>query len=145
MQSAASARGFTLLETLIATGIVVTAVAGLAQLVAFRAGLTRASYESAVALAAAQQKLEALRALEYGFDDGGLPIADPRLAPAEYVDWLDASGVEVEEADAAFVRRWQITALETTEPSLIGIEVCVFDTRARIPDTCLATLRTRQP
>lgn len=145
MQSAASVRGFTLLETLIATGIVVTAVAGLAQLVAFSAGLTRASAESAVALAAAQQKLEALRALEYGFDEAGIATSDPRLAPAQYVDWLDASGVEVEEADAAFVRRWQITTIEATEPSLIGIEVCVLEARARIPDCCLATLRTRQP
>ena len=145
MQSAASARGFTLLETLIATGVVVTAVAGLAQLVAFSVALTRASSESAVALAAAQQRLEALRALEYGFDAAGVLIADPRLAPSRYVDWLDASGVEVEEAHAAFGRWWQITLLETTEPSLIGIEVCVFDARARIPDACLATLRTRQP
>lgn len=145
MQSAASARGFTLLETLIATGIVVTAVAGLAQLVAFSAGLTLASTESAVALAAAQQKLEALRALEFGFDEAGVATGDPRLAPARYVDWLDASGVEVEEADAAFVRRWQITTIDATEPSLIGIEVCVVDARARISDACLATLRTRQP
>jgi type II secretory pathway pseudopilin PulG len=145
MQSSASARGFTLLETLVATGIVVTAVAGLAQLVAFSAGLTRASAESAVALAAAQQKLEALRALEYSFDAGGFPTVDPQLAPARYVDWLDASGVEVEEADAALVRRWQVTTLEAAEPSLIAIEVCVFDARARIPDACLATLRTRQP
>ena len=145
MQSAASAGGFTLLETLIATGIVVTAVAGLAQLVAFSAGLTLASTESAVALAAAQQKLEALRALEYGFDEAGVATGDPRLAPARYVDWLDASGVEVEEVDAAFVRRWQITTIDATEPSLIGIAVCVVDARARIPDACLATLRTRQP
>ncbi|HET9705467.1 MAG TPA: hypothetical protein VFP85_15595 [Vicinamibacterales bacterium] len=134
-----------MLETLIATGIVVTAVAGLAQLVAFSAGLTLASTESAVALAAAQQKLEALRALEYGFDEAGVGTGDPRLAPARYVDWLDSSGVEVEEADAALVRRWQITTIDATEPSLIGIEVCVVDARARIPDACLATLRTRQP
>ena len=145
MQSAASARGFTLLETLIATGIVVTALAGLAQLVAFSVGLTRASSESAVALAAAQQKLEALRTLEYGFDDAGAATGDSRLAPARYVDWLDASGVEVAEADAAFVRRWQVTTIDATEPSLIGIEVCVVDVGARIPDACLATLRARQP
>lgn len=145
MRSAASVRGFTLLETLIATGIVVTAVAGLAQLVAFSAGLARASSESAVALAAAQRKLETLRALEYGFDEAGVATSDRQLAPARYVDWLDASGVEVEEADAAFVRRWQITTIDATEPSLIGIEVCVVDARARIPDACLATLRTRQP
>jgi hypothetical protein len=134
-----------LLETLFAIAILVTAVAGLAQLVASSAGLTRASAVSAVALVAAQQKLEALRALEYGFDAGGVPIGDPRLAPARYVDWLDASGADVEEAEAAFVRRWRITTIEATEPSLIAIEVCVFDARARIPDACLATLRTRQP
>lgn len=145
MRPAVSARGFTLLETLIATGIVVTAVAGLAQLVAYSAGLTRASSESAVALIAAQQKLEALRALEYGFDDGGVPIGDPGMVPAQYVDWLDASGVDVEEAEAAFVRRWRITTIDAAEPSLIAIEVCVVDRRARIPDACLATLRTRRP
>ena len=145
MQSAPSARGFTLLETLIATAILVTAVAGLAQLVASSAGLTRGPAASAVALVAAQQKLEALRALEYGFDDAGMPAGDARLSPAQYVDWLDASGVEAEEAEAAFVRRWHVTTIEAAEPSLVGIEVCVFDIRERVPDACLATLRTRQP
>jgi hypothetical protein len=135
-----------LLETVVATAVIVTALAGLAQLVAASAGLTRTGVESGLALVAAQQKLESLRALDYAYDDAGLPTGDTRLAPGRYEDRLDASGLEVGEgAPAAFARRWRITALHENEPTVIAIEVCVFTIPVRDDGACLATVRARQP
>ncbi len=67
-------RGFTLVETLIATGLLVTAIAGLAQLFALSVRFTRDSGQFGVALAVAQDKLEALRALRFGYDEGGQSV-----------------------------------------------------------------------
>jgi type II secretory pathway pseudopilin PulG len=157
-----SGRGFTLLETLIATGLIVTAVAGLAQLFALSVRFTRDAGQFGVALVAAQDKLESLRALAFGYDDDGEPMTDPglRASPAHtlaadverYVDWLDERGSVtggVSDA-AAYVRRWRISEIVADEPEAIAIDVCVF----RLPgmnaepahaDACLATIRVRQP
>ena len=156
-----STRGFTLVETLIATGLLVTAIAGLAHLFALSAQFTRDSGQFGVALAGAQDKLEALRALRFGYDDGGEIVTDPRLSAspaaslsedvASYVDWLDESGgVLPGSRGAEYVRRWRITAIASDEPEAIAIEVCVFSMHSanRDPqqaDACLATVRVRQP
>lgn len=160
MHASPSHRGFTLLETLIATGLLVTALAGLAQLFALSLRLTRDAGHFGAALVAAEDKLESLRALRFGYDEAGTPVTDPRLAPAApsalsidtdpWVDWVDAGGVAVAAAEAAFVRRWRITALGPGEPDAIAIEVCVFPSPAldRGPehaDACLSTARVRQP
>lgn len=159
--STRSDRGFTLLETLFATGILVTAVAGIAQLFVLSVRFTRESGQFGVALASGQAKIESLRALTYGFDEAGAPITDARLAPspesslssdmAPYADWLDASGSEVDEPDVAvYVRRWRISALDDHVPDAIAIEVCVFRAPAgergpNAAEACLATIRARQP
>ena len=151
--------GFTLVETLIATGVLVTAIAGLAQLFALSLRFTRDSAQSGAALVAAQDKLETLRALRFGYDDDGAPLTDPRLQPspptslsenvAAYVDWLDDAGGLVNEAGASYARRWRITEMGV-DPATIAIDVCVF----RMPgshsdpihaDACLVTARVRQP
>jgi Tfp pilus assembly protein PilV len=155
------ARGFTLVETLIATGVLVTALAGLAQLFAMSVRLTRDAGQSGVSLMGAQDKLESLRALRFGYDDTGEPVTDARLDPSPataltenapgYVDWLDVSGVALAEAAGAeYVRRWRVTAVGDDDPSAIVIDVCVFHTRAAQPslvdaEACLATARVRQP
>lgn len=155
------ARGFTLIETLIATALIVTAVAGLAHLFTLSVRFTRDAGRFGVALVAAQDKLESLRALAFGYDEGGAALTDPGLRPSpggtlsadveRYVDWLDASGAALSSAHgSAFVRRWRITAITIDEPEAVAIDVCVF----RLPATgalpaqaeaCLATIRVRQP
>ncbi len=161
MAHPSQARGFTLVETLIATGLLVTALAGLAQLLAMSVRFTRDAGQSGVALMGAQDKLESLRALRFGYDDSGEPVTDARLDPSPsmalsenapgYVDWLDASGVALAgAAGAAYVRRWRITPAGDEDPSAIVIDVCVFHARAALhsPDhaeACLATARVRQP
>lgn len=154
-------RGFTLVETLIATGLLVTAMAGLAQLLALSVRFTRDSIQFGVALAGAQDQLEAVRALRFGYDEGGQIVTDPRLTPSPiasltedvegYVDWLDGSGTVLPDGHGAeYVRRWRITAIAADEPEAIAIDVCVFTVRSanRDPlhaDACLATVRVRQP
>jgi len=154
------ASGFTLVETLIATGILVTAIAGLAQLFALSLRFTRDSAQSGAALVAAQDKVESLRALRFGYDDNGAALTDPRLQPsppislsedvAAYVDWLDDAGNVVSEAGASYARRWRITEMALDDPAAIAIDVCVFRMPAinRDPahaEACLVSARVRQP
>ena len=156
MPSLSSHRGFTLFETLVATGILVTALAGVAQLFVLGSQLTRQAGASGAALIAAQDRLELLRGQAFTYDPSGLAVTDPALEPSPrssldqdidpYVDWLDANGDTTgNEDDAVISRRWRVSSLGATTPDAIAIEVCVFRFRARSPDACLSTIRTRQP
>ena len=156
MSSPSSTRGFTLLETLVATGILVTTLAGVAQLFVLGSHLTRQAGASGAALIAAQDRLELLRGQAFTYDSNGLIVTDPALEPSPesslaedvnpYVDWLDADGEPTGNADDAVLsRRWRITSLGATTPDAIAIEVCVVRFGANGADTCLSTIRTRQP
>ena len=156
MSSLSSTRGFTLIETLVATGILVTALAGVAQLFVLGSQLTRQAGASGAALIAAQGRLERLGGQAFTYDPAGLMVTDPALEPSPesslaedvdpYVDWLDADGEATNDADAAVLtRRWRVTSLGATTPDAIAIEVCVFRFGARSADACLSTIRTRQP
>ena len=154
MSSLRSNRGFTLFETVVATGIVITALAGIAQLLVLSAQWSRTAAGSNAALVAAQDKLEALRALSFGYDAGGTPVTDPVLEPSPpsslaedidpYVDWIDRDGTVQQQPDGAVItRRWRVSRLPGTIPESIAIEVCTFVDE--VADACLATVRTRQP
>jgi type II secretory pathway pseudopilin PulG len=161
MSAFTSARGFTLFETLVATGILVTALAGLAQLFVLSTHLTRQATQSGIALVAAQDKLERLRGLTFAYGEAGESITDSALLPSSasslsenippYVDWLDAAGEPHDDPDeAVLVRRWRIAGVGATSPDAIAIEVCVFNAPAdgagpQAADACLSTIRTRQP
>lgn len=156
MSSLSSHRGFTLFETLVATGILVTTLAGVAQLFVLGSHLTRQAGASGAALIAAQDRLELLRGRAFTYDPSGLAVTDPALEPSPetsldedtdpYVDWLDAAGEVTDNADEAVIsRRWRVTSLGATTPDAIAIEVCVVRAGAGGPDACLSTIRTRQP
>ncbi len=156
--------GFTLVETVVATGILVTALAGLAQLLALSVRSTREAGSQSAALIAAQDKVEALRALAFTYDAAGSAITAPELAVRNSlsleddtpgaVDYVAANGAVVDEEDegqgAVFTRRWRITSLDAFAPEAIVIEVCMFHSPAEgLPlaasEACLATVRARQP
>jgi type II secretory pathway pseudopilin PulG len=156
--------GFTLIETVVATGILVTALAGLAQLLALSVRSTRNAGSQSAALIAAQDKIEALRALAFAYDVAGAPVTAPELIlraslslredTTGLVDYLDAAGAIVnpddDDSGVVFTRRWRITPLDLFVPEAIAIEVCVFHWSADGPtlaaaEACLATVRARQP
>lgn len=156
--------GFTLLETVVATGVLVTALAGLAQLLALSARSTQQAGNQGAALAAAQAQIEVLRALAFGYGPWGEALTDASLEPSAgdsleadtpgYVDYLDTSGALVDlDGDghrAVWTRRWRLTAIDQLAPEALAIEVCVFawpadGLTALGADACLATVRTRQP
>jgi type II secretory pathway pseudopilin PulG len=68
--------GFSLVETLVATGIMATALVGLAQMFAISVANNRSARTGSFANMLAQQKLEQLRGLTWGFDSVGLPLTD---------------------------------------------------------------------
>lgn len=154
-----STRGFTLVETLIATGMLVTAIAGLAHLFSLSVRFTRDSGQFGAALIAAQDKLESLRALGFTYDEGGTAVTDVRLVASPsttlrediepYFDRLDASGNVVMEG-ASYIRRWRISSIAPDEPAAVAIDVCVFDVAGARSDpvqaeACVGTVRVRQP
>lgn len=165
-------RGFTLVEALVALALIVTAAASLAQLFLQSTSLMLTARRAPVVLAAAQSKIEQLRALSFTFDVLGAPVADissdtAQLPPAPaggtglqpspadslerdadgFVDYLDAHGRPLGGGlppDAAYVRRWAITELET---DVLEIRACVWTIvpAGAPPETCLLTVRTRRP
>ncbi len=155
MTSLKSPHGFSLIETLVATAILITALAGVAQLLVISAQWSRTAAGSNAAVLAAQEKLEQLRVAEFGYDEAGVAATDPALdvSPATslkediepFVDWINADGEVTDDPDEAFLtRRWRIEARGAGEPGAIVIEVCVFRAPFDQAETCLSTIRTRQ-
>ncbi len=157
MSDFSSTRGFTLIETIVATGILVTALAGVAQLFVLSTQLTRQAQASGAAVVAAQDKLEVLRGYLYTYDAAGAPVTDAKLQPSppnsltqdieRYVDWIGPGGVARPDSDdAVLVRRWRISPVDAGNADALAVEVCVFRmAESSRADACLATIRSRQP
>lgn len=161
--NARSASGFTLIETVIATSLFFTLVAGLAELFILSARFTGNSNRRGQAVMAAQAKIEDLRARRFGYDAEGDPITDPVLAPsppatlhgdvAGYREALDSDAELIPAADGrigTFARRWAIAPLDSSTPDALVIEVCVFREPATgaplaAAEVCVSTIRSRQP
>src|SRR5262245_38357221 len=97
----AAARGFTLVEALVASTTVLVAVAALAQLVAATALTARRARAVTLAAVFAQEKLETL--LPWAVDERGLTASPPDTLDrdvAGYVDFLDVTGSDAATAAA---------------------------------------------
>src|SRR5687767_6094240 len=68
--------GFSIVEVLVATGLLATALVALAQLFAISTKTNAAARSSTLTMILAEQKIEQLRALQYTFDRAGLPVQD---------------------------------------------------------------------
>src|SRR5437867_3058008 len=129
-------RGFSLIEVLIATTIMTVALVGLAQLFAVSTRSNQSAKKTTFAAVLAQQKMEQLRGLTWGFDPIGLPLSDlatdvtvvpetaaggKGLTPSPngalgantpgYVDYLDKFGNSLgggatPPAGTMYIRRW---------------------------------------
>jgi type II secretory pathway pseudopilin PulG len=147
--------GFSIIETIFATGILATAVVALAQMFVLSVKNNQNARTGSYAVTLAEQKMEQLRGLTYGFDTIGLPITDTTsntTAPVEtpnggtglnpspdgtlnantngYVDYIDQFGNILGGGTAApngtvYIRRWSIVPLPTNPNSTIIIQVMV--------------------
>jgi hypothetical protein len=141
--------GFSLVEALVAAGILVTILAGLAQLIAWNVNHASRSDRRSRARVAVQDKLERLRAMAWTVDLGGVTVSDPDLALSPS-SALDASTNGWVDEFQGVVRRWAIESVDSGVPDAIAITVCAFPPPAlhlsrRGADVCLSTVRVRQP
>lgn len=154
-------RGTTLVEAIIAASLLVTIVAGTAALIVLARRLGEQTEIAIAATFVAGAKLQALRAVPFGYDIGGGVPEVPALAyaPSEALernttglwDVLDATGRTTSDSaagPAALVRRWATWPVSGATGDCRSIEVCVFAWPANAdapPLVCLASVRTRQP
>ena len=153
--------GTTLVEVLISTVILVTGVLTMAQMFTISTKSNLASRRTTLTTVLAEQKLEQLRALTWGFDPQGLPVSDfstdtsvePELpnggtglqpSPGTalqantpgYVDHVDVNGQIVGNtaqvpAAAVYTRRWSIEPLPTNPNNTLILQVLVTAIRDR--------------
>lgn len=154
-------RGFSLVETLVATTIMSVALASLAQLFLISTKANQSARLTTNASVLAQQKMEQLRALTWGFDTLGLPLSDttsdltvvpeqpqggPGLTPSPdgslqtnvdgYVDFIDGRGQSLgggtnAPPNTVYVRRWSVEPLPTNPNNTLILQVMVTRWRAR--------------
>jgi len=150
-----------MLEVLVATTVLTAGIAALAQLFAMS---TRANFSAKLTTSAtvlAQQKMEQLRGLTWGFDLVGLPLSDYTtnisvvqetptggvgLTPSPldslernvdgYCDFLDRYGAslgggETPPPGTAFVRRWSVVPLPSHPTTTLILQVVVTPARDR--------------
>jgi type II secretory pathway pseudopilin PulG len=146
--------GFSLVETLVATTLMATAIVTLAELFALSTRTNVSSHNTTFASVLAEQKMEELRSLVWGFDTQGLPLSDissntavtpmgttggTGLKPSPtttlkedttgWVDHIDAYGNKVSsndtQANIVYTRRWSVTPLPTNPNNTLVIQVLV--------------------
>jgi type II secretory pathway pseudopilin PulG len=147
--------GFSLVEVLVAAAVLMTGLIAVAQMFVASTNQNMSARRVTTTAVLAQQKIEQLRGLTWGFDDFGLPISDfasnitvtppassggvgLQASPANtlttsttgYVDYLDAYGAWVgtgstPPANAIYVRRWSIEPLPTNPNNTLVFQVLV--------------------
>jgi len=155
------ARGFSLLEVLVATTLLTVSLAALAQLFAIATRANSSARATTYATVLAQQKMEQLRSLTWGFDTLGLPLTDTStditvvperetggngLSPSPantlgqniegYVDYLDTfgralGGGPMPPEGTVYIRRWSVEPLPTNPGNTIVLQVLVTRRRTR--------------
>jgi len=161
MHIAHNERGITLVEALVAAGLLITLVSGIAYLIVQAHRFAVRAEQMTVAVVAASARLERLRAIPWEYDLAGMERDAPALAmsPPDALDrdvdgfheTLDVSGEALADVPAgvpAYVQRWAIVPARGGGERARAIEVCVFEWPAAESApalTCLASVRTRQP
>jgi prepilin-type N-terminal cleavage/methylation domain-containing protein len=156
--------GFSLIETLVASAILATALVSLAELFGVSLRATAAAGNGTEAMLYAVQKMEQLRSLTWALDANGVPVSDVRadttvsperptggtgLSPSPsdtlwhttngYVDYLDSSGNLLggglmRPLRTAYVRRWSITPLSADSANTLVLQVLVTRRPGRSAD-----------
>jgi type II secretory pathway pseudopilin PulG len=153
--------GMSLVEVLVSMLILVTGILTMAQMFMISTTTNLSARRTTLTSVLAEQKLEQLRALTWGFDPQGLPVSDfstdisvePELpaggtglqpSPSTslqentpgYVDHVNGSGVIVSNAvqppaTAVYTRRWSIEPLPTNPNNTLILQVLVTPLRDR--------------
>jgi hypothetical protein len=156
-----SEAGTTLVEVMVAALIMLAGVLVMAQLISLSMTHNLLARNTTVAMVLAEQKLEQLRALAWGFDASGLPVSDLatdtttvpespnsgtglRPSPASalqtntpgYIDHVSAGGRIVGRgaqapSTAVYTRRWSIEPIVTSPEGALVIQVLVSPIRDR--------------
>src|SRR5262245_3014978 len=164
-------RGFSLLEVLTATMIMTVGLTALAQLFAISTRANFSAKSTTTAAILAQQKMEQLRGLTWGFDTLGLPVSDytsdttvtPQaptggkgLSPSPpdalksnqdgYCDFLDRYGYSLGGGatppnGAVYIRRWSIEPMRSNPNNTLVLQVLVTQMRDRGSDSSANTRR----
>jgi type II secretory pathway pseudopilin PulG len=164
--------GFSLLEMMVATGLMAGAVATLGQLFAIALANNVSSRSGSYAAVLAAQKMEQLRGLAWGFDTMGLPLADftsdtaaaietptggtgLSISPpgtltsntAGYVDYIDQfgrilGGGEMVRPSTVYTRRWSVQPLPSSPDGLV-LQVLVMKKSSRAAADAGSMLRRR--
>lgn len=128
-----SERGFSLVEVLIASAILIVALLSLAQLFSLATAANAAARRATFSTVFAAEKLEELHTLTW---------ESVRRQAGESVDYLDGSGRPVEGAAAAtYGRRWLVEPLPADPNNSLVIQVIV---RGRRDEVRIAGVRTRK-
>ena len=153
--------GFSIVEVLVATLVLSVGLLSVAQLFALSTKGNTAARSNTFTVILAQQKMEQLRGLTWGFDPLGLPVSDVStdttvspelptggkgLAPSPtntlqsntdgYVDYIDPQGNPlgggtVIPDNTSYIRRWLIEPLPTNPNNTLVIQVLVTRRRDR--------------
>jgi type II secretory pathway pseudopilin PulG len=159
--SSKSESGFSLIETMVATGLLAGAVVVLGQMFAIAMADTTSARTGTFAAVLAEQKMEQLRGLTWGFDIIGLPLTDtasnialpiqsaaggPGLSPSPsdslrsnvdgYVDYIDQfgriiGGGTTVPGATVYIRRWSVEPLPTNPNNTVILQVVVTRSRNR--------------
>ena len=161
--------GFSLIETLIATVLLAGGVLATAQMFILATRSNGAAKQTSYTTVLAQEKMEQLRGLTWGFDQLGLPVQDYTtntandpptdngvgLTPspdnvlssntAGYVDYIGQNGVSLGggaqvPTGTLYVRRWSVEPLPTNPNNTLILQVLVFPYSARAEDGTGAVL-----
>ena len=150
-----SQSGFSLVETIVATALLATALVALAELFGVAIRSNAIAKNGSMTMILAQQKMEQLKGLAWGYDLIGLPVSDSSTDTAQvpesaiggrglspspanalsantdgYVDYIDAIGRSLGGGGAiplntAYSRRWSIEPLPTNPNNTLIIQVLV--------------------
>jgi type II secretory pathway pseudopilin PulG len=102
-----ASRGFSLVEVIVSMGLLTTVSLGVAQLFATSTNANRTARHQTSTVAMAEQKMEQIRSLTWGFDlQGlGLPVTDTTSNLANYPHTADGSGLNPSPTDSLIRNR----------------------------------------
>jgi prepilin-type N-terminal cleavage/methylation domain-containing protein len=128
-----NARGFTLVETLVAISITSVALTALAQLFVIATQATAAARRATFASILAAQKIEQLRSPDAGLAPQGAASLSADVASA--CDFLDGYGRSLGTGSAplpgtVYIRRWSVEPI-ASDPDTFVIQVAVFPSLGR--------------